>query len=57
MQLYIPDPETEEARAALAWWQALAPATRLVFLQACWELEGCETPDELEPHQRKVSLA
>lgn len=57
MQLYIPDPETEEARAALAWWQAMRPETRLVFLQACWELEGCETPDELEPHQRKVPLA
>lgn len=57
MQLYIPDPETEEARAAMAWWQAMRPETRLVFLQACWELEGCETPDELEPHQRKAPLA
>lgn len=38
----------------MEWWKALRPETRMVFLQAAWELEGCETPDQLEPHQRKV---
>ena len=54
MQLYIPDPETKDEHAAMEWWKALRPETRMVFLQAAWELEGCETPEQLEPHQCKV---
>lgn len=51
--LYVPEPRNEEERAVLDWWEALAASTRQVFLQAVWEIEGRETPDQLEPHQKK----
>lgn len=50
--LYVPDPRNRTEGDVLEWWSALDPGTRQVFLQAVWEMEGCETPDDLEPHQR-----
>ena len=52
MNMYIPEPRDEEEAAAQRWWRALDPGIRMVFLQALWETEGCETPEQLEPHQR-----
>jgi hypothetical protein len=48
----IPPPRNETEYACLEWWRALDPGIRQVFMQAVWEIEGCESPDELEPHQR-----
>ena len=49
--LSIPEPIDATQHAVLEWWRALDPGIRQVFLQSVWEMEGCETPADLEPHQ------
>jgi hypothetical protein len=52
MNLFIPDPEPGEFRAAVEWWRSLNPRTRLTFFHAVWQMEGCEAPRDIEDHQR-----